>query len=166
MLNTVSKNQITIIRRCKAPRELVWKIWTDPDHVANWWSPFGPDHTTSVIEPKVGGVYYVGMRAPDGSEHPSRGIISELIPFEKIVIMGDPNALDACGAGLPPKAVVTILFEDDSLGTSVTLDAVFDSEAARIAAEDSNYLISWTATFEALDAYCAKVMEEPVERRQ
>ena len=116
MPNQVSDERITIVRRCRAPRDLVWQVWTDPRHVAAWWGPFGPEGTTARIDARVGGVYYVGLQAPDGTEHPSRGIISELIPQEKIVIEGDPDALDACGAGLPPRAIVTVLFEDDSLG--------------------------------------------------
>lgn len=163
-LNNTSESQLTIIRRCRAPRDLVWKAWTDPQHVAKWWGPFGSEKTTSVIELVVGGVYSVCMRAPNGSEHPSRGIISELIPHEKIVIVGDPNAFDACGGGLPPRAVVTILFEVDSLGTRVTLDAVFDSEQVRIATENSNYLTSWSATLDALNVYYEELMGETIER--
>lgn len=154
-----AESRITIVRRCKAPRELVWRAWTDPRHVAAWWGPFGPEGTTGDIELRVGGVYRVGLRAPDGSEHPSRGVISELVPLTKIVIEGDPNASDACGAGLPPNTVVTVLFEDDSLGTKVTLDALFDSETARIAAENGGYLRSWKATFDTLQSYCSQVME-------
>lgn len=161
-----STEEIIIVRRCKAPRDLVWQVWTDPRHVEKWWGPFGPDGTSSDIDLRIGGTYYVGLRAPDGTEHPSRGVISELAPLEKIVMTGDPDARDACGAGLPPKAVVTIRFEDDSLGTKVTLKAVFESEAARIAAQDHNFLVSWTATFETLDVYYAQLLDTQDEPGQ
>ena len=145
--------RITIVRLCRAPRDLVWKVWTDQRHVAAWWGPFGRDRTTTEIDVRVGGVYYVGMQAPDGSEHPSRGVIRELKPFEKIVIAGDPQALDACGVGLPPGALVTVLFEDAGAHTRITLDARFETKAEREVAEKSGFLTSWTATFDVLDAY-------------
>ena len=147
---------MTIVRLCRAPRDLVWKAWTDQRQVAAWWGPFGPERTTAEIDLRVGGIYHVGMQAPDGSEHPSRGIIRELIPFEKIVIAGDPQVLDACGAGLPPGALVTVRFEDAGADTRVTLDARFESEITRAAAEDSGYLTSWAASFDVLDAYCRR----------
>ena len=159
MLDSYPMDEITIIRRCKAPRELVWQVWTDPRHVEKWWGPFGPDDTSSEIDLRVGGTFYVRMHAPDGTEHPSRGVISELDPLEKIVMTGDPAARDACGAGLPPNAVITIRFEDDRLGTKVTLNTVFESEAARAAALDSNFHVSWTATFDALDVYYAQLCD-------
>ncbi|MCV0423947.1 MAG: SRPBCC domain-containing protein [Roseibium sp.] len=158
MPDYVSDDRITIVRRCRTPRELVWKVWTDARHVAAWWGPFGPEETSAEIDARVGGVYYVGLCAPDGSEHPSRGIISELVPQKKIVIEGDPDAPDACGAGLPPRAIVTVLFEDDSLGTRVTLDALFVSETARTDAETQGYLTSWSATLDVLDTYYENVM--------
>ena len=149
--------RLTLTRHYSAPRDLVWEVWTDPKHVAAWWGPFGPDKTTSDIELAVGGTFAVMMAAPDGSEHPSRGIITQLVPQERLVIEGDPNAPDACGAGLPPRAMVTILFEDAEGGTRLTLDAVFPSAQAMEDANASGYQASWHETLQALDPYMARL---------
>jgi len=149
----VSDQTLTLSRRYDAPRALVWTVWTDPDHVAAWWGPFGPEQTRCDIEATVGGLFHVAMRAPDGSEHPSKGVIREMIAGEKLVIEGDADATDACGAGLPPRAVVTVLFEDDAGGTLLTLIARFLSAEAREAATESGYVVSWRETLEALAPY-------------
>lgn len=151
------KRRLTLTRQCDAPRDLVWEVWTDPKHVAAWWGPFGPDQTTCDIELKIGGLFAVMMSAPDGSEHPSRGVITELVPGKKLVIEGDAGAPDACGAGLPPRAVITILFEDADAGTRLTLDAVFPSAEAMEAAKRSGYATSWQETLQALDAFMAEL---------
>ncbi|MEM7446378.1 MAG: SRPBCC domain-containing protein [Pseudomonadota bacterium] len=150
--------RLTLSRRYKAPRDLVWAVWTDPDHVAQWWGPFGPEKTSSDIQAKVGGVFLVNMTAPDGSQHPSRGIIREIEPPKHLVIEGDPGALDACGAGLPPRALITVTFEEVDGETELMLDAVFPSNAAREAAKDSGYLASWGVSLVAIEAYMDGIM--------
>ena len=65
--------QLSIVRTFEAPRALVWKMWTDPAHVAAWW---GPEHfTTPVVRMDVrpGGAIHMVMRAPDGADFPFDG---------------------------------------------------------------------------------------------
>lgn len=147
--------RLSLTRQYNAPRELVWAVWTEPEHVAAWWGPFGPDQTSCDIALALGGSFAVMMTAPDGSRHPSRGVIKELVPQEKLVIEGDPQAPDACGAGLPPGAIVTVLLEEIDGGTRLTLDAVFPSEQAMEDAKLSGYATSWKETLQTLDAFMA-----------
>ena len=77
--------------------------------------------------------------------------------LRKIVIEGDPEAPDMCGAGLPPNALITILFEDEGRDTRVTLTTVFQTEEAKAGATAGGYDASWTLAFDALDAYYAKL---------
>lgn len=142
--------RLILKQRYKAPRELVWKVWTDPEHVAKWWGPFGPEETSAEIDAAVGGTFYVSMTAPDGSTHPSRGQIKQIDPPRRLVIEGDPNAPDDCGAGLPPHALITLTLDEVDGETLLTLDAHFPSMEARAAAETSGYATSWNATLDAL----------------
>jgi uncharacterized protein YndB with AHSA1/START domain len=67
------KKELTIIRTFDAPRELVWKAWTDPDMIKQWW---GPDHVTipeCEIDLKVGGKIYIVMEAGEAMG-PYKGI--------------------------------------------------------------------------------------------
>ena len=65
-------------RLLDAPRELVWKVWTDPKHLAQWWGPDGFRTTTSAYECKPGGVWRFVMHGPDGRDYENR-IIFEVV---------------------------------------------------------------------------------------
>lgn len=78
--------RLSIVREFDAPRALVWKMWTDPAHVAVW---FGPEHfTMSLVEMDVrpGGAIHMVMRAPDGSDNPFDGRFIELDEPEQLVM--------------------------------------------------------------------------------
>ena len=76
---------LEITRIFDAPRELVWKAWTDPEIVMQWWGPDGFTSPACKIDFRVGGQYLYCMRTPDGWEGWSGGEYSEIIPHEKIV---------------------------------------------------------------------------------
>jgi uncharacterized protein YndB with AHSA1/START domain len=76
---------LVITRIFDAPRELVWKAWTDPRLVMQWWGPKGFTSPSCEIDLRVGGRYLFCMRAPDGQEFWSGGKYTEIIAPEKIV---------------------------------------------------------------------------------
>jgi uncharacterized protein YndB with AHSA1/START domain len=77
-------NELVLSRVYDAPRELVWKAWTDPKHVSNWWGPRGFSTTTEKMDVRVGGEWIHVMRGPDGSKYPNRSVFTEVVPFERI----------------------------------------------------------------------------------
>lgn len=86
--------RLSIRREFDAPRALVWKMWTDPVHVAVWWAP---EHfTTPVVQMDVrpGGAIHVVMRAPDGNDHPFDGRFVSLDEPERLVIRTWVNYAD------------------------------------------------------------------------
>jgi len=76
---------LEITRIFDAPRELVWKAWTDPEIVTKWWGPKGFTSPACKIDFRVGGQYLYCMRSPDGWEGWSGGEYCEIIVPEKIV---------------------------------------------------------------------------------
>jgi len=76
---------LEITRIFDAPRALVWKAWTDPQFVMQWWGPKGFTSPACKIDFRVGGQYFYCMRTPDGQEFWSGGEYSEIIAPEKIV---------------------------------------------------------------------------------
>jgi len=76
---------LVITRIFDAPRELVWKAWTDPKFVMQWWGPKGFTSPSCQIDLRVGGRYLFCMRAPDGQQFWSGGEYTEIIAPEKIV---------------------------------------------------------------------------------
>jgi uncharacterized protein YndB with AHSA1/START domain len=82
-VNEVERMMVT--RVFDAPRELVWKAWTDPKYVMQWWGPHG--FTTPVCEMdfRVGGKFLYCMKTPDGQEFWNGGEYHEIVLHEKIV---------------------------------------------------------------------------------
>ena len=68
-----------------APRELVFSVWTDPKHLAQWWGPNGFTTTTSAFDMRPGGVWRFVMHGPDGRDYQNRITFDEIVPPERIV---------------------------------------------------------------------------------
>jgi uncharacterized protein YndB with AHSA1/START domain len=84
--HTMAEHTIEIERVLDAPRELVWKMWTDPDEVARWWGPerFTTPREKIELDPHPGGVWRMTMVGPDGAEYPSDGRYLVVEPPERL----------------------------------------------------------------------------------
>jgi uncharacterized protein YndB with AHSA1/START domain len=91
-----------------APRELVWKVMTDPDRVTNWWGPHG--YTTTVVEMdvRVGGKWRWINHTTGGDDVPFKGEYLEVVPHERIV---QTETFDVPGFD-DKQAINTLTFED------------------------------------------------------
>jgi uncharacterized protein YndB with AHSA1/START domain len=123
--NDVSANPaertVVITRIFDAPRALVFKAWTDPAHVAQWWGP--KDFTNPVCEMDVrpGGVLRIVMRAPDGAEYPMTGVFREIVPPERLVFTN--LAIDRQGKVLL-EGLTIVTFADHAGGkTKLTVES-------------------------------------------
>ena len=84
--NTVNETERMVVTRVfDAPRELVWKAWTDPKYVMQWWGPKGFTAPFCEMDFRVGGKFLCCMRAPDGREFWNGGEYHEIVLYEKIV---------------------------------------------------------------------------------
>lgn len=80
-----NEKELLITHIFSAPRELVWKAWTEPERLMRWW---GPKYFTSPIckiDFRVGGSYLFCMQSPEGEDFWSTGVYLEIIPLEKII---------------------------------------------------------------------------------
>lgn len=87
----MTNNEFVITRIFDAPKEKVWKAWTDPEETKKWWGPKGFTAPVAEIDFRVGGKYLLCMRGaiePGGEQKDfwSTGIYKEIIPLEKIVV--------------------------------------------------------------------------------
>lgn len=82
--NDHSERELKIIRKFNYPVDLVWEMWTDPKHLANWWGPNGFTTDIKQMEVKEGEDWLLTMVGPDGKSYPNRSVFLEVIPFEKI----------------------------------------------------------------------------------
>jgi uncharacterized protein YndB with AHSA1/START domain len=89
MNEAVTAREIVVTRVLPAPRELVWKAWTDPDHLARWWGARGWSTAPSDVKLDVrpGGAFRVGSRSDgDGAEMTTVGVFREVVPPERLVL--------------------------------------------------------------------------------
>lgn len=144
------RRSIVLTRTFDAPRALMWKMWTDPVHLAQW---FGPqlfiNHTVSV-ELRVGGAMKLTMRGPQGSEHPMIAVFREITAPERLVFTN--NAVDERG-GLLLEGMTTVSFAEVGGKTKVTLETT-----ATGTAEITKFMLGgmkdgWTQSFDKLAAY-------------
>ena len=79
---------LKITRVFDAPRSLVFKAWTESEHMARWWGPRGFTSTVLKNDPRPGGAYRIHMRGPDNDDHWSQGVYREFVPPERLVMVG------------------------------------------------------------------------------
>jgi uncharacterized protein YndB with AHSA1/START domain len=109
---------VTLTRLFDAPRELVWKAWTDPVHMAQWFGPRGFTSSVPELDVRVGGAFRIVMRGPDGNDYPMKGVFREITPparlvFSNIAIDNDGNHL--------LEGETTVILEEQGGKTTLTL---------------------------------------------
>lgn len=144
-----------------APRELVWKAWTDPKYVAQWWGPKGFTAPVCKMDFRVGGKFLFCMRAPDGQQLWTGGEYFEIVEREKIVYSmffadAEGNKVEAAQYGIEHEAMDdahdAILFEDFGDGqTKLTLIGNETMESAK----DSGQLEGWNQILDKIEAVVA-----------
>lgn len=150
-----SDQEIVISRVFDAPRELVFKAWTDPRHIMAWWGPQGFENTECSLDLRVGGSFHLQMTGPDGKEYPCRGTYSEISAPERIAYIGTAEQNHPCGAGLPPQALVTVDFIAEGNGTRLTINTRLPSPDAKKAAAQGGYVTGWTESLDRLAHFAA-----------
>jgi len=108
-----------------APPSLVFALWTEPEHLRNWWGPRQFELVVCESDPRAGGSYRFVQRAPDGQEHTFDGVYREVDRPRRLV-------RTFVYAGAPEdESVETVTFQRDGGGTLITSTSVFPSFAAR-----------------------------------
>lgn len=135
-LHESTERELVITRIFNAPRKLVWKAWTEPEHFMHWWGPKNFTCPVCKIDFRVGGKYLYCMRgvvSPDGklADYWSTGVYREIVPMERIVYTDSfadekGNVVPASHYGMPGdnwelECMVTITFEDLGGKTKMTL---------------------------------------------
>ncbi len=130
---TAKDGVLVIEREFDAPRELVWKAWTEPERAKRWWGPRNFTSPAAEIDFRVGGKYLLAMQSPDFNEgRPiwSTGVYREIVPYERIVCTDcfadeKGNVVPATHYGMtgefPLEMLVTVSFEDIGGRTKMTL---------------------------------------------
>jgi uncharacterized protein YndB with AHSA1/START domain len=148
---------IVLHRVLEAPRELVFEMFTRPEHLAQFWGPKAMRNAACAVDLRVGGAFRVEVQGPDGTVYPATGVYREIVPPERIVYAATTTDDNPCGAGLPPRSIVTISFADLGGKTSLTVHARLQSRADVEAAIDGGFNQGWTDSFDRLAELLASI---------
>lgn len=114
------RREVRITRLFRAPRELVFKAWIDPDQVAAWWAPEACEipRETVVIDPRAGGrIHFSMVELAGGTVYSVRFNIVEISEPELLVLASDPQP----EIGLVYPMITRAVFEPQGDGTLVTV---------------------------------------------
>ena len=149
-VTTPSDTEIQVVREFNAPRELVFRAWTEPDLVKRWMSGYpGWEVTKSEGDPRPGGKYRLEWSGPDGAFMAMTVTYREFVPPERLVTL---EVFDE--AWHPGEAVTTLVFTEEEPGvTTATMTVVYESKEARDIAVATGMTDGMAYTYEALDAF-------------
>lgn len=82
---SVVDRELIINRVFHAPRELVYKTWTDPEHLPQWWGPKGYTISVKKIDVRPGGEWIYVMHGPDGVDYDNKIAYIEVVSPERLV---------------------------------------------------------------------------------
>jgi uncharacterized protein YndB with AHSA1/START domain len=143
----VAKREVVITRIFDAPRGLVFKAWTDPEHMARWWGPNGFTNPICDLDARVGGAWRIVMRSPAGIEYPCGGVYREIVEPERLVFTN----IATDNEGNPVlDGLTTVIFAEHGGKTKLTLQ----TRAVALVAHATAYLAGmeagWTQSLERL----------------
>ena len=103
-----------------APRDLVFEVWTDREHVAKWWGPNGFTTTISEMDVRPGGIWRLVMHGPDGKDYKNRIIFLEVMKPQRLVYRHEPEH------GTEPTTFeTTVTFAERGSKTEMTFRMLF-----------------------------------------
>ncbi len=113
--------ELTITRLINAPRQRVWKAWTDPKQVAQWWGPRGFTNPVCEVDAKPGGKILIHMSG-FGMLAPMAGVFTEVVEQERLVFTNNAY-FDASLSRILIEGVTTVTFADEGGKTRLTVHA-------------------------------------------
>jgi uncharacterized protein YndB with AHSA1/START domain len=146
---TEPADRVLVVERIfDAPRDLVFKVWTDPKHLVNWFGPRGFTLPSCEMNLRLGGAWRYCMLSPEGSEHWVQGTFREIVEPERLAFTWaheNPNGT------LEHETLVTVTLVDLGGKTKLTLrHAIFESMSAR-----DEHQNGWSSSLERLAEYLA-----------
>ncbi len=141
--------ELRINRLFDAPRDVVFKLWTDPKHLVHWWGPRGFRTLSCQVDPRPGGAWRIHTEAPDGMAFSSYGVFHEISAPERLVFS---HSFDFPGRPLGPSTLVTARFTEENGKTRLTFhQGIFDTLADRDGHEEG-----WQSAFDLIDDYLSQ----------
>lgn len=141
--------ELTLTRLIDVPRRNLWRAWTEPELLKQWFcpKPYGVSHAELDVRP--GGAGVIVMRSPDGEETPTRGVYLEVIEGEKLVLTDAYS--EAWQPSEKPFMTTIVTFADEDGGTRYTATVRHWSVEDREAHEKMGFHEGWNAATDQLE---------------
>lgn len=149
---------LSMERVVDVPCDLVWKAWTTPEQLMQWFTPAPWKTTECVIDLRPGGIFRTVMRGPEGEEHAGDGCYLEIVENEKLVwtsALGPgyrPQIQSANGDCTDFRFTAVITMEPHGEGTKYSALVIHGDEESRNAHEAMGFNDGWGAAFDQLIA--------------
>lgn len=139
---TDTRLDLEIVRFVAAPRTKVWRAWSDPEILKQWWCPKPWVTEVHAFDFCNGGAFHTFMSGPDGGKSDNPGIFLEIVPMERIVWT---SMLVAGWRPATPWLAMTGIFtlEDEGAGTRYTARCLHKDDADRKTHEDMGFFDGW-----------------------
>lgn len=157
--------KFVIERTLNAPLARVWKAWTEPEQMAQWWGPKGFKADVKTLDLKPGGVFHYRLESPQGQEMWGKFIFREIVPEQRLVFLSGFSDADGglthhpMAPDWPPQMLSTITFTETDGKTTVTVEWVpyeaSDTERETFAKGMDSMQAGWTGTLDKLEGHLA-----------
>ena len=144
---------LTIKKTLNAPIDLVWKAWTEPDHIAKWWVPEGMPFEVIEYNFSVGGKWKYQMMMPDCQPFISEGTFKEIEEKKRIVSSADFKPMTE-------DVELHILFESKGDQTFLEFSVVHTSQEYCKQQEEMGFYNGWGSVMERLDSFLEEKLNQ------
>ena len=150
----IAAREIIITRLLKAPRELVFKVWTEQEHLAQWWGPDGFTTTVHSMDLRKGGLLKMTMYGM-GTNFPNQIKYIEVVKPKRLVYLHGSGAKND-----PGEFEVVVTFEEEEGQTRLTMHSLFKTAEARdFVIREFGAIDRGNETVNHLEAYLAKMQQ-------
>ena len=150
-----TSRELSLTRLINAPREKVYRAWTDPALLKQWFAPQPWTTSRAELDVRPGGANLIVMRGPEGQEFPNRGIYLEVVKNERIVFTDAYTA--AWQLAEKPFMTVILTFEDVEGRTRYTARVRHWTVADRERHEQMGFHAGWGKCADQLEVLVAKL---------
>jgi uncharacterized protein YndB with AHSA1/START domain len=150
-----SDRELVLTRIIDAPREKVFRAWTEPELLKQWFAPSPWTVRVAEVDVRPGGASLIVMCGPDGNEFPNRGVYLEVVKNERIVVTDAYT--QAWEPSEKPFMTAIMTFEDAGGKTKYTARALHWTVADREAHEKMGFHEGWGRCADQLAALAAKL---------
>lgn len=146
------RHDLVIDRLVKAPRASLWRAWTDPTLLTQWWCPKPWTTEVRAFELHPGGAFHTYMRGPDGGESDNPGCFLEVVPQQRLVFTS--MLLGGWRPATPWMGFTAVVTMDDApSGTRYVARVMHPDPATRDRHEQMGFFEGWNTCITQLDEF-------------